>query len=146
MNDLNQKGEFKLEKENVKNKQYIEPNIIHNYFKNIFQAEHLQSKPCTEDVKEELNVYAFHSERLDKEFSYGELTLAINNIGRGVGLDGLEKAIVHIFPFLTLFIKLNIQMNGDTKCCDQKLRKVILLPAQSYVELLYPLFYLKFMT
>ena len=31
------------EKEHVKSKQYIEPNIIHNYFKNIFQAEHLQS-------------------------------------------------------------------------------------------------------
>ena len=109
---------------------------ISNSILDIFQAEHLQSKPCIEDVQEELNVYAFHSEHLDKEFSYEELTLAINNIGRGVGLDGLEKAIVHIFPseLRTALLRF-FNIVYKTEYPDE----------WRYGELLYHLFYLKFM-
>ena len=34
----------------------------------------------------------------DEEFTYDELNQGIKEIGRGIGLDGLEKSIVHLFP------------------------------------------------
>ena len=76
----------------------ISPEIIHRYFTAIFQAEHLAAKPTVDDIKEELNNYSVVHDYLDDDFSYDELNKAIMSSGRGIGIDGLEKMIAHLFP------------------------------------------------
>ena len=76
----------------------ISPQVIHKYFKSIFQADHLASKPTVDDVLNELQNYHVADHELDVELSYADLNLGIKEIGRGIGLDGLDKSIVHLFP------------------------------------------------
>ena len=42
--------------------------------------------------------YHVANHELDIEFSYADINLAIKEIGRGIGVDGLDKSIVHLFP------------------------------------------------
>ena len=76
----------------------VSPQVIHKYFKKIFQADHLAKKPTVEDVVSEVERYHTADNELDVEFSYDDLNRGIKQIGQGIGLDGLEKSIVNLFP------------------------------------------------
>ena len=86
------------DKNSKSNNDNIDPEIVHRYFTGIFQAEHLAAKPTVADVKEELNDYSVVHEFLDEDFKYDEWYKAIMGSGRGIGIDGLEKMIAHLFP------------------------------------------------
>ena len=86
-------GSLSQQRENA-----ISPRMIHNYFTGIFQAHHLSAKPTVDDVIDDLNNYQMTDSELDADFSFDDLNRGIKKIGRGIGLDGLEKSIVHLFP------------------------------------------------
>ena len=88
--------DYKDSQSSQKRENPISLQVIHKYFTNIFQADHLSTKPTVNDVLDELESYHVVDHELDAEFSYADLNLAIKQIGRGIGLDGLDKSIVHL--------------------------------------------------
>ena len=76
----------------------ISPPVIHKYFCSIFQAHHLAVKPTVDDVLNDLENYHCYHRELDADFTYADLNRSIHEIGRGIGLDGLDKNIAHLFP------------------------------------------------
>ena len=77
--------------------QTIDPTIINDYFTGIFQTENLASNPTIDDIQKVVSKYSLYDEHLDRKFTYDEINFAIANIGRGIGLDGLDKNIAHLF-------------------------------------------------
>ena len=90
--------DYKDNMSSQKREDSISPQVVHKYFTNIFQAEHLASKPTVDDVLKDLDDYDYSDSELDAEFSNDDLNLGIKEIGRGIGLDGLDKSIAHLFP------------------------------------------------
>ena len=90
--------DYKDKETKRKQEEKINPRTIHQYFKGIFQADHLSQKPTVKDVKDDLLNYDVVHDQLDKDFSIMELNAAILDIGRGIGIDGLDKKIAHLLP------------------------------------------------
>ena len=90
--------DYKDKESKVEKDVSVDPKIIHEYFENIFQAAHLSRNPTIDDIKNELDSYTVVNEELDQEFTYEELCQSILQIGRGIGIDGLDKDIAHLFP------------------------------------------------
>ena len=84
------------EKEHATQKRHIKPELINNYFTNIFQAENLKENPTIEYI--EVDEYFLYNISLDKDFSCKGLNMAILQIGRGIGLDSIDKNIARLFP------------------------------------------------
>ena len=76
----------------------LSPETVQLYFKNIYQADHLFRNPTISLVKEELKDYNIVNEQLDQRFTYKELNDAIMQIGKGIGIDGVDKNISHLLP------------------------------------------------
>ena len=73
----------------------ISANVIHTYFKGIFQS------PKTRDnstLKEEDTYDVGYVEELDQDISLEEVNKAINEIGTGTGLDGIAPDVLKIIP------------------------------------------------
>ena len=85
------------ENDSNKRNSRIDPEVIDKYFKGIFQANHLDEKPIIDRTQDVIGDYSVYHRFLDKEFSRNELDLAICEIGRGIGLDGIEKKIASLF-------------------------------------------------
>ena len=86
------------EKETELKDNFIEPNVIDSYFRNIFQAHHLENNPTTESIDVEVSAYSVDNNILGRNITRNDLDLAIKQIGRGIGLDGIEKKISTVFP------------------------------------------------
>ena len=67
-------------------------------FRNIFQAHHLENNPTTESIDVEVSAYSVDNNILGRNITRNVLDLAIKQIGRGIGLDGIEKKISTVFP------------------------------------------------
>ena len=92
------KIDYKDNESTLKQETKISTDVVHRYFKNIFQADHLSSKPTVGLIKDELENYRVVHDQLDQNLTYDELNGAIMQIGRGIGIDGLDKSISHLFP------------------------------------------------
>ena len=56
------------------------------------------TNPVVEDIMDVVNSYNCYIPLLDYPFSIDEFNTAINEIGKGTGLDGLEPKVAHLFP------------------------------------------------
>ena len=90
--------DYKDEETKLKQEIKIKPQTVQHYFKGIFQADHLSEKPTVKDIRCKLNDYDVTDEQLDQDFSFTEFNDAVLSIGRGIGIDGLDKKIAHLFP------------------------------------------------
>ena len=88
---------YKNEPENTTKNENINEKTIQTYFKGIFQAPKLDNNPTIEDVKDTLADYHVYIPLLDDDFSLNELNIAIQNNGRGIGLDSIDKRIANLF-------------------------------------------------
>ena len=75
----------------------VDENIIHNYFTSIFQAEKIGRNPTVVDIRNSLDVYCMYVPILDDDFTFEELSYAIQNNGRGTGLDSIDKRTAVLF-------------------------------------------------
>ena len=73
----------------------IPPNIIHTYFKGIFQSFKTKDNPT---LKEETTYECEYVEELDKDITVEEVIKAMNEIGSGTGLDGIAPDVLKIIP------------------------------------------------
>ena len=83
----------------------IDSNVVQNYFTNIFQNKHTINNPVVEDIMNVVNSYNCYIPLLDDPFSIDEFNTAINEIGKGTGMDGLEPKVARLFP-MTLRLEL----------------------------------------
>ena len=90
--------DYKDKETKLKQEIKIKPQTVQHYFKGIFQADHLSEKPTVKDIRCKLDDYDVTDEQLDQDFSFTEFNDAILSIGRGIGVDGLDKKIAHLFP------------------------------------------------
>ena len=90
--------DYKDNETTLKQEMKLSPETIHRYFRNIFQADHLSSKPTVSLIKDELESYNVVHEQLDHDLTFEELNDAIRQIGKGIGIDGLDKDISHLLP------------------------------------------------
>ena len=72
--------DYKNKETNLKQESRLSPDTIHCYFKNIFQADHLSTKPTVGQMKHELEDYCIAHDQLDQDLTYGELNQAIAQI------------------------------------------------------------------
>ena len=86
------------EKDCTSKNQDLRPEVIHKYFTDIFQANHLRTNPTVDHIQSEVDGYSKYNRLLDQEFTYDELNNAIRQSGKGIGLDGIDKAVSHLFP------------------------------------------------
>ena len=71
---------------------------ISSYFKQIYQAYHTKKHPLISDIEDELINYNMYIPILDDAFENNELTYAIQNMGKGIGTDGLASDILKMLP------------------------------------------------
>ena len=90
--------DYKDKETKLKQEIKIKPKTVQIYFKGIFQADHLAEKPTVKDIRCKLDNYDVTDEQLDRDFPFTEFNDAILSIGRGIGMDGLDKKIAHLFP------------------------------------------------
>ena len=76
----------------------IDPSIIEKYFVDIFQSKCTTNNPVVEDILDIVNRYHCYVPLLDDQFSINEFNDAINEIGKGTGVDGIDPKIAHLFP------------------------------------------------
>ena len=75
----------------------LDEKMINRYFTDIFQADKLLNNPTVDDEEDLLENYHMHVPILDDKFTLEELSGAIENNGRGVGLDCVEKRVALLF-------------------------------------------------
>ena len=75
----------------------VREHLIHNYFSHIFQVKRLEENPTVADIKHTLEVYNVYIPVMDDDFIFDELNDAIQNNGRGTGLDSFDKRIAVLF-------------------------------------------------
>ena len=73
----------------------IPANIIHTYFKGIFQSFKTKDNPT---LKEGVNYDCDYVKELDDDITVEEVNKAMNEIGTGTGLDGIAPDILKIVP------------------------------------------------
>ena len=106
----------------------ISPEVISSYFKHIFQSPKITNTPNVHTMANIIEDYEAYVPQMDMEITLDEVNDAIDNIGTGIGLDGIEPSIVKIFP-LSLRKLLVMLMNivWVTKYPDEW-QKQLLLP------------------
>ena len=75
----------------------IDEKVIQSYFRGIFEADRLVKNPTIADINHSLVTYHVYVPVLDDNFTFDELDTAIRNVGRGVGIDSIEKRIALLF-------------------------------------------------
>ena len=73
----------------------IPVNIIHTYFKSIFQSSKTKDNPTLQKDDRYQHNYV---EELDQDISLEEMNKAMNEIGTGTGLDGIAPDVLKIVP------------------------------------------------
>ena len=73
----------------------IPANVIHTYFKGIFQSFKTADNPT---LKEGVTYECNYVEELDKDITIEEVSKAMDEIGTGTGLDGIAPDILKIIP------------------------------------------------
>ena len=81
------------EKQGVLINSCINPKVVDSYLKDIFQAAHLSINPTIEIVESDVAKYSIYCKSLDETRTRNEVDSAMYQIGRGIGLDGIEKKI-----------------------------------------------------
>ena len=94
----------------------VRENLIHNYFSDVFQAKRLEKNPTVADIKHTLEAYNVYIPVMDDDVIFDELNDAIQNNGRGTGLDSIDKRIAVLFTF-QLLSALSI-INSDINCSN----------------------------
>ena len=73
----------------------VPANVVHTYFKGIFQSTKTKDNPTLSEVE----IYACeYNEELDQDISIDEVNTAMDEIGTGTGLDGIAPEILKIIP------------------------------------------------
>ena len=101
----------------------INSNVVNNYFTNIFQSNRIINNPIVENIIESVNRYTFYVPLLDDKFSPSEFNDAINEIGKGTGIDGLDPMISYLFPSalrIALLDFLNLVFENSYPCDWEK--------------------------
>ena len=73
----------------------IPANVIHTYFKGIFQSFKTKNNPT---LKEGVVYECSYVEELDKDITLEEVNKSMNEIGTGTGLDGIAPDVLKIIP------------------------------------------------
>ncbi len=103
------------EKSSDNNQESNDPDVINLYFSNIFQSEKTAKNPTIQDVIQKINQYEIYIPLLDDDITIHEVNVAIEEIGTGVGIDGINPDISKILPYrfkLTL-VKLLCRIHGQ---------------------------------
>ena len=79
----------------VERSEEIPANVIHTYFKGIFQSYKTEGNPTLE---EDCVYQCNYVEGLDEDITLEEVNAAMNEIGTGTGLDGIAPDILKIIP------------------------------------------------
>ena len=106
----------------------IPPDVIYQFFQNIFQSKVLDNKPKLEDIKAEIMEYNLVSEVTDNDIDMNELEMAIKMLGTGSSFDGIAPDIISSIP-------------NSLLCCILKLFQAIFdgcYPSQWKSQLLMP--------
>ena len=77
----------------------INPKIINSYFTNIFQNKNIIGNPTIQDIIQAVNNYDIYMPILDDVITMDEMNNAIEEIGTGVGIDGLYPSLTNIFTY-----------------------------------------------
>ena len=73
----------------------VPANVIHSYFKGIFQSAKTKDNPT---LKEGDMYPCVYIDELDKDISIEEVNQAFDEIGTGTGLDGIAPEVLKIIP------------------------------------------------
>ena len=88
----------------------IDPKVINTYFTDIFQSKHTKNNPTISDIIPIVQEYDMYIPILDDNITIDEVNIAIDEIGTGTALDGLNPNIAKLFTYnlkLTLINLLN---------------------------------------
>ena len=66
------------------------PNVVHDFFTNIFQSSHLQYLPTLVDRENEIKNYSTFSNITDSNICIEEVESAVKKRGRGTSYDGIS--------------------------------------------------------
>ena len=66
---------------------------VYTHFKDIFQSQKTRNHPTADDVEHQLSTYEMQIPILDANIKNEELQMAIIDIGKGIGIDGLPGNI-----------------------------------------------------
>ena len=102
------------DKSNTVGCESLNSKIINTYFNEIFQSNNTKNNPTISDVIPMLKDYNMYVPILDDDISVDEFDLAINEIGTGISLDGLNPSVAKIFTYKLklLLVKLLNKIHG----------------------------------
>ena len=84
------KGDCNAKEEN------ISPETIQTFFRKVFQSGKTANNPTLDCINNVIKNYVNYVDVTDKPISLSEIDLAIAQLGTGVGLDGIDPAIIRI--------------------------------------------------
>ena len=89
-------------KSEVNENKILHDSQIQKYFRNIFQSQKTMHHPTVSNIMNKLHNYFLFIPILDELPNMSEVELALNNIHRGIGIDGLPPIVLKILPKVML--------------------------------------------
>ena len=79
-------------------RQSTPPNVVHDFFTNIFQSWHLQYLPTLVERENEIKNYSTFSNITDSNICIEEVESAVKKRGRGTSYDGISPDLLTMLP------------------------------------------------
>ena len=113
-------------KSEVNENKILHDSQIQKYFRNIFQSQKTMHHPTVSNIMNKLHNYFLYIRILDDLPNMSEVELALNNIHRGIGIDGLPPIVLKILLKVMLDCLLLLIQNVSMSSNPEEWNKQIL--------------------
>ena len=100
--------------------------VIQSYFRSIFQSSDTKHHPAMSTIQQDLQEYVAYVPTLDNDIEREELTIAIKDVGKGVGIDGLTEEVIRMMRPDTVDLILSLMKNVFSGAYPKEWEKQIL--------------------